>query len=178
MVRVSERYDVELLLAAQRRDVDAFAELYDRHARAVLKYAWGYLGDRANAEDMLQDTFTTAWEKRGSAGVPDESALPWLLSICRNHLRNFTRKRGRHKEHPLRDLLETVPAEPRGDELSWMAGELAKLSLLDQAVCQLVLVEGYSYKEAAEALDSTAGAVGKRLERARARLREAMIGND
>ena len=178
MVGVSERYDAELLLAAQRRDVDAFAELYDRHARAVLKYAWGYLGDRGTAEDILQDTFATAWERRGSAGKPDESALPWLLSICRNHLRNFTRKRGRHKEHPLRDLLDTVPAEPQGDELGWMAFELAKLSQLDQAICQLVLVEGYSYREAAEALNSTAGAVAKRLERARAQLREAMTKNE
>jgi RNA polymerase sigma factor (sigma-70 family) len=177
---LSERFDIELLLSARAKDVDSFAEIYDRHALAVLKFAWGYLGNRYAAEDILQDTFATAWEKRSRATIVDESLLPWLLTICRNHLRNHTRKIGRRREYPLRELLDIVPDKHSSgeDELAWMNGELAKLSVTDQLVCQLCLVDGLTYREAAEALDTTAGAVGKRLERARARLREGLVGND
>ena len=43
-------------------DVSAFAELYRRHSRAVLRYAWGKLGREDLSEEAMQDTFVVAWE--------------------------------------------------------------------------------------------------------------------
>jgi RNA polymerase sigma-70 factor (ECF subfamily) len=168
-------WDIDLLLSAQRGDMTAFSTLYRRHARAVLRYAWAALGDRTQAEDALQDTFTVAWAKRRGVTIVDESVLPWLLAVCRNHVRNQLRRRRRHAAA---ELTESMADPDHGmDELVAMRVELERLSPLDRRVCELCLGEGYSYREAAALLDTTETAVGKRLQRARVRLRTALTGD-
>lgn len=169
-------WDIDLLLRARRGDVTAFGALYRRHARAVLRYAWAALGDRGQAEDALQDTFTVAWAKRRGVTIVDESVLPWLLATCRNHVRNQLRRRRRHDAAELPEAV--ADREHRTEELVAMRVELERLSPLDRRVCELCLGEGYSYREAAALLDTTETAVGKRLQRARTRLRTALTADD
>ncbi|WIB65722.1 sigma-70 family RNA polymerase sigma factor [Curtobacterium sp. MCBD17_040] len=175
------RYDIELLLEAQHGDVAAFTTLYRRHARAVLRYAWAGLGDRSQAEDVLQETFTVMWRKRRQAAIVDESLLPWLLVVCRNHVRNQLRRRRRQTAHELDDQSATHhqnALHSDAEELVAMRVELGRLSDLDRRLCELCLGEGYTYREAAALLDTTETAVGKRLQRARARLRSALSGDE
>jgi RNA polymerase sigma factor (sigma-70 family) len=166
-----EPYDIELLVSAQDGDVAAFTQLYRRHARAVLRYAWAGLGTRTEAEDALQETFATAWARRRNATIIDESLLPWLLATCRNHVRNQIRRRRRHHAEELGD---TVVVQYDHDALLDLRHELRLLSDLDRRLCELCLVQGLSYREAALVLDTTETAVGKRLQRTRARLRLAL----
>ena len=170
-----EGFDIELLLAAQRGDLSAFTEVYRRHSRAVLRYAWGKLGDGHQAEEVTQDTFTVAWTKLGKASIVDESLLPWLLVICRNHVANQLRRT--QKQRARESSAEPAESPQAREDLAWMRLEVSKLSPLDQQLCQLCLVEGLSYREAAVLLDTSETAVGKRLQRARARLRTA-LGHD
>ena len=167
----TDESDAELVLASRAGDAAAFARLYRRHARAVLRYAWGRMGSGPAAEEMLQETFLTAWQKRDGARIVDESVLPWLLTICRNHALNEAR---RARKRVTLELPDVAAVEVPSDELAWMGVELAKLSPLDQTICRLCLVEGRSYEEAAEILTTTPAALGKRLQRARARLRISM----
>lgn len=176
MSEQAEPFDVDLLLAAQGGDVPAFSELYRRHGRAVLRYAWASLGNRHEAEDIMQDTFAVAWAKRRKASIVDESLLPWLLTICRNHTNNQLRKNRRQRSVEIPDTV-AAPAH-RLDDIAWMRIEFDKLSPLDQKLCQLCLVQGMSYREAAALLDTTETAVGKRLQRARTRLRTALGTDD
>jgi RNA polymerase sigma factor (sigma-70 family) len=176
-----EPLDDELWLAYREGDAAAFTALYRRHAPAVMRYAWSMLRDRSVAEDVLQETFGTVWHRRRSSRTVDESLLPWILVVCRNHSRNALRRAVKHRTVGL----EAVPEQASGDQsavpggpLGWIADELSRLSLADQQLCRLCLVEGYSYAEAARILDTTSAAVGKRLQRARARLAQATAAND
>ena len=167
-----DEFDIDLLLAAQRGDVSAFTKVYRRHSRAVLRYAWSRLNNEHHAEEATQDTFTVAWSKIGKASIVDESLLPWLLVICRNHVNNQLRRTQRQRA---RETTADVSISPRlGEDLAWMRLEVGKLSPLDQKLCQLCLVEGLTYKEAAALLDTSETAVGKRLQRARERLRTSL----
>lgn len=168
--------DFDIVLLRARDKNSAFAILYRRHGPAVLRYAWRLARTEAEALDLVQETFATLWVKRASARVVDESVLPWLLSVCRNHGLHAQRSRRRH---------ETVTFE--GSELAgaddsrlseWMADALAQLTPVDRTLCELCLIEGFTYKEAAHLLLLTETAVGKRLERARTKLRKLVLEHD
>lgn len=167
-----ERSDVALLDASKQGDVGSFASLYERHAGAILRYCWAKVGQQHAAEDLAQETFVVAWTKRSSATVVDQSLLPWLLTISRNHCRNHLRKHANRATLELRDSDGTVG--DTAEDAAWVRSELAKLSPTDQELCRLCLIEGQSYREAAQALSTTEAAVGKRLQRIRARLRAAL----
>jgi RNA polymerase sigma factor (sigma-70 family) len=168
--------DLELWLAYRDGDSAAFTALYRRHAGAVLRYAWSIVREQAAAEEVLQDTFLTVWDRRRASRTVDESLLPWILVICRNYSRNAVRRITKHRAVSL-DSVPEVPAVNR-PELEWIADELAKFSATDRQLCHLCLVEGYTYAEAARILDTTHTAVGKRLQRIRARLAEAATVNE
>lgn len=173
---LSETPDIDFLLACRDGDVDAFAALYEKHAPTVLRYAWSRVGDRSLAEDILQDTFTTAWAKRRSASIVDLSLLPWLLAICHNYIRNQIRRSARTRTIPL----ESRSEDPAGPDysLAWITDALDSLSPTDRRIVELCLIDGFSYRQVAEQLDSTPAAVGKRLQRARSRLQEALSPSD
>jgi RNA polymerase sigma-70 factor (ECF subfamily) len=166
--------DIDFVLASREGDLEAFAELYARHAGAVMRYAWSQLRDRNLAEDVLQETFATAWAKRRSASVVDHSLLPWLLAICRNHARNQIRRNERTKAVQLDEAIDLV-ATPA---LAWIDEALATLSAADRRICELCLIDGYSYRQAADIVESTPAAVAKRLQRSRARLRDYLETTD
>lgn len=164
-----DTFDVDLLLAFGGGDDRAFTALYRRHAAAVLRYAWALAENPQQAEDLVQEAFVTLWRKRATASVYDDSLLPWLLTVCKNHGRNVRRTELRHRHLPLETQADRA-APP--DEFRWILDDLDILSPNDRRLCELCLIEGYSYREAANQLDITAAAAGKRLERARGRLRK------
>jgi RNA polymerase sigma factor (sigma-70 family) len=172
----NEPLDLELWVEYCQGDRSAFTALYRRHAAAVIRYAWSIVHDRVAAEEVLQDTFLTAWDKRRASHIVDESFLPWLLVVCRNHARNAVRKAAKHGAVSIERVTVRVSDPP--DELAWIAVEIDRLSASDQLLCRLCLMEGYSYAEAARILDTTQAAVGKRLQRVRARLAQATGASD
>jgi RNA polymerase sigma-70 factor (ECF subfamily) len=94
------------------------------------------------------------------------------MVVCRNHINNSLRKVRRDSARQL-DEAALVAVAPV-NQLAWIEAEIRALSPADQAVCRLCLVEGVSYREAALLLGTTETAVGKRLQRARIRLRRAL----
>ena len=122
----------------------------------------------------MQKTFVTLWQKRAAAAIYDDSLLPWLLTVCKNHWRNLRRTEARHRNVSLA-MVEEQASTP--NELAWVRDDLDILSPNDRRLCELCLIEGYSYQEAAAELDITPPAAAKRLQRARARLRKAVLGN-
>lgn len=161
----------ELAVACQAGDVAAFSELYALHAPIVMRYAWSRLGDRSQAEDVLQETFTTAWLKVRTATVVENSLLPWVLAICANHLRNQSR---RNLKHLTVVIPEGTASTQVDDDLAAIREALASLSVLDRRVCELCLIDGFTYDEAAREVGSTTAAVRNRLHRARFHLRNSL----
>src|SRR5262245_55612277 len=85
---VGRASDAELLRAGT---ADGFEEVYDRHAAQVLAWSRARVGE--HAADLTAEVFARAWLGRNRFRHESEvSALPWLLGIARNVLRESMRK--------------------------------------------------------------------------------------
>jgi len=97
-----------LLAATAHGDGAAFEELYRLTSGRLLAILVRMVHNRAEAEELLQDTYTTAWCRAASFDGSRGSALTWLSTLARN--RAIDRLR-RHREHPLDEaLIGAIPA--------------------------------------------------------------------
>lgn len=175
---VAQESDTALTVRAARGDEHAFRALYRRHVVAVYRVAHAILGTQADAEDVTQETFVTAWRKLRELRLEGESLLPWLATICRyqaaNRMRMLRRERDRSAPLTDADAHDTVAVEDQiiGSDLARrIADEVERLSPIDREVFVLCVAEGYAYSAAAEHLGIAHGAVRNRLSRIRTRLR-------
>lgn len=170
--------DVELIARSIARDPRAFGDLFDRHSTAVFRFAYSLTHNTTEAQELVQETFVTAWKKLADIRLVGDSVLPWLIVTTRHHARNAQRSRAVHDTLPLEEhilhggtqLLQTERSADR-EELDWVFDAVRQLGETDRAIVQLCLYEGLTYKEAAKRLGLTPAAVGKRVERTRSRLR-------
>lgn len=170
--------DRELVERLRHDDKSALDLLFRQHARAVFAFSYSQTRNRADAEDILQDTFVTLWERRHVIVLHTESAVPWLLATARHKSLNLARKRTRHRHA---DLLDVDGATP--DDTTAAAAELAlTIEVVDQVIAQLpemdrlvfaLCVDGdQSYADAARDLGISHAALRGRISRLRARLRD------
>jgi RNA polymerase sigma factor (sigma-70 family) len=75
-------------------DTDAFALLFERHAKAIYNYCFRRVGDWAAAEDMVSIVFLEAWRRRDKE-LPPGKPVPWLYGIATNVVRNRRRSERR-----------------------------------------------------------------------------------
>lgn len=174
--------DADLLERVARGDQRAVSVVFDRHAAAVTRYAWALATSRADVEEIVQDTFVTMWRKAGEIALAEASLLPWLLVTCRYLALNAARRAAKHQADELdetrtdgadavRDHRDT---ESTRDDLRWVLAEIEALDPIDRRVCELCLIDGLPYAEAAEQLGLSVGAVKQRVSRSRTRLRKAV----
>ncbi len=170
--------DTALVAAILAGDLRAFDLLYARHVDRTYALVGRILGPGADAEDATQDAFIRAFralpEYRG-----DAQFSTFLYRIAVRTAIDHARRR---RDVPDTDLIETwvpstVPGADRGQwrhELEQVCALLAELPPARRAALLLVAVEGMSYAEAAELLDSTADAVKHQVMRIRAYLRRSL----
>lgn len=175
---ITTRSDRELLRQVADRDAQALTAVLDRHGPSVTRYAWALTARRMDVEEVVQDTFFTLW-RRAADIESDASLLPWLLVTCRNHARNVNRRNARHDGDEISDQLAAPdePSEAR-DRLRFVLAEIDALSEVDRRVCELCLVEGRPYAEAAEVVGLSVGAVKQRVFRTRTRLRKVVVDHE
>jgi len=86
--------DPELVLRVSRGDVPAYQELVRRHGAKLYDFARRLVRDRSEAEDVVQDTFLTLWQRAGDY-QPKARVTTWLHRIAHNHAIDRLRARGR-----------------------------------------------------------------------------------
>ncbi|MBP5987046.1 MAG: RNA polymerase sigma factor [Azonexus sp.] len=141
------------------------------------RYARAMLGDRAAADDLVQDTLERAWS-RFSQWRPGSDLRAWLFGIMHN-LRVDQLRRGSLTTHSLDEEAGDVPTRAtQSDRLEVMDIESALRQLPDdqREVLLCVALEEMSYAEVAAALGIPVGTVMSRLSRGRERLRQIMEG--
>lgn len=159
-------------------DPDSFHEIFERHATTVLAYARKRLGTTAG-EEILAQTFLTAFEHRARFDPTYESARPWLLGIATNIIRHHLRE---EREH-LRALakISPDPTTEGADDVSRLDAHRIKPQLIaalltlsdsDRDTFLLLALQELTYEETAAALGIPIGTVRSRIHRARSRLRE------
>ncbi|AMM21447.1 hypothetical protein AX769_16545 [Frondihabitans sp. PAMC 28766] len=154
-------------------DGRAFGRIFDRHAPRLRRHVSALVPTAADADDVVAITFATAWEKRAGVRFVDASILPWLLVTATNTAHNLTRAQRRYRaflarfpvDSPVPDTADTVADDA-------LSTSLARLSLRDQEVLVLCVVEGLSEREAAATLGVPPGTVKSRLSRAKSRLKQ------
>jgi RNA polymerase sigma-70 factor (ECF subfamily) len=172
--------DESLWEASARGEQQAFAELYERHARTIYNYLFRRLADWSEAEDLTAVVFLEAFRRRRDVVVVEGKLLPWLYGIATNVLRNRRRALWRHRRLVAR--LESQPRDAavpdvaaRAEAAAQMRAvleEIGKLPRAQQDVIALCVWSDLSYEEAAVALGVPTGTVRSRLARARAALVE------
>ena len=160
-------------------DPDAFGDLFDRHKDRVYGQALRLMRSSHDAEDVTALVFLEAWRRRENVRVVDGTILPWLLVTTNYVAKNSARSIRRHSAamaslptpSPSPDFAPEVDDRLDGyaREAAARAG-FARLSLKDQAVVTLCIIEEYTVAEAAAALGIPAGTVKSRLSRAKRRL--------
>jgi len=140
------------------------------------RYARALLGDRQEADDLVQDCLLRAL-RRQSQWREGDSPRKWLFAILHNLHVDGVRRRARRPSHvALDDAGEQVPHDPPGDPAAAMDVDKA-LRLLPEEQRQTVLLvglEGLSYAETADVLGVPIGTVMSRLARGRDRLRRQL----
>ncbi len=154
----------------------------DKHAilaelPRLRRYARAMVGDRAAADDLVQDTLERAWSQLAQwrAG---SSLRPWLLSIMHN-LRIDQLRRPGLSISPMDDADMEVPTRATQTdrlEVRDLDHALSRLPEEQRAVVLLVALEEMSYSEVASTLGIPTGTVMSRLARGRERLRQIMDG--
>jgi RNA polymerase sigma-70 factor (ECF subfamily) len=121
------------------------------------------------ADDVLAETFLTAWRRRGD--VPADDALPWLYAVAGNVVRN--RRRSERRRIALRmRMTESAPATEEPDPR--LREALARLKPIDREALLLTAWEDLPIERAARAAGCSRATFHVRLHRARGRLAHAL----
>lgn len=141
--------DGELLRQIAAGSSAGMRALVAKHSRTLIRYAWALVESPSDVDDVVQDTFVTAWRSADRIGTSGESALPWLLVTCRNHAANLARLRSRKRTYPITDEPVWDDQQDARDRLRWVLDEIERLPALDRRVCELCLVQDRPYDEVA-----------------------------
>jgi RNA polymerase sigma factor (sigma-70 family) len=160
-----------------------FSELIRDHHRPLLAYARVLANQPERAAELVQDAFVAAWQTIGRFDVTRDFGS-WLRGIVRNKWREDCRKR--HREIPLGDpelarLEEAVRTWSARDGEAGLLDRLAECrAKLPETLSEAVRAyyeEGRDGEDAAASLGVASSAFRKRLERARAALRQCLETN-
>ena len=87
--------DTLLVQQMAHGDERALGELYDRHGRVMYTLAYAIVGERADAEEVVVDTFGQAWRGATQFDPGRGSVGAWLSTIARTRALDLVRARGR-----------------------------------------------------------------------------------
>lgn len=173
--------DRDLTQRARRGDADAFGELVTRHQTGVFNVCYRILHERADAEDMTQETFLRSHERLNTFD-DDRPFGPWIrrvaANVCLNHLESRRVTATLDEE---RDADETLRPEPQTEvreRIEQIRGALASLPPHYRVVVELRHYQELSYDEIAAELNIPLSDVKSHLFRARKILAEKLHAFD
>ncbi|TCO44300.1 RNA polymerase sigma-70 factor (ECF subfamily) [Kribbella antiqua] len=155
--------------------------LYAEHGRSLLAYATRLTGDRAAAEDVVQETLVRAWKHADDLTEGKGSVRGWLLTVTRNIVTDRARARA-VRPAEVADVEDRPPVE--SDHSEAVVNTMVVLAALDKVSPEHreVLVElyyrGRSVNEAAKELGVPPGTVKSRSYYALRALRAVMAGTE
>jgi RNA polymerase sigma-70 factor (ECF subfamily) len=174
--------DDSLLLRDLRshRGEDAARALYRTYSGELFGFALSRLGDRGQAEEVVQDVFTRVWRHAGKYDRGRGSVRTWLYGITRNAIVDLERHRSRRPPVASRDAEEEEEAGARDEPieralLRWQVqSALERLTPEHREVVRLAHLGGLSVQEIADLTGLPAGTVKSRTYYALQNLRLAL----
>ncbi len=184
MAENQETPESELLVRSQKKDLDVFGELVERYSGTVYNVVARMVGDQADVDDLVQETFVAAF--KALAGFRADSRFStWLYRIAVNKSKDWLRSQSRKSER----LVAGTQHESEADPLSQVPDHHTPESFLetkelgdqlDQAILALpelyreafILkhVEGLDYEEMSSILNVNRDTLKMRVYKARTQL--------
>ena len=151
------------------------------YADLVLRVCYTYLRSTADAEDVCQDTLAKLLLREDPFHDPGHERA-WVVRVAANACRNLLRDRGAHPAVGLDDVPEPAAAQTPGEDALRRRDErvldaVMALPLPQREAVYLHYYEGYPTREVARIVGATDAAVRQRLSRARASLRDDLLGD-
>jgi RNA polymerase sigma-70 factor (ECF subfamily) len=177
--------DQAALARMARGDHDGLAELYDRHARPIYSLALRILQDPSDAEDVVQEVFSQAWQQAGRYDPARGAVAAWLLMVGRSRAIDRLRARRARPENLMdeRAVLNVVDLGQTQDQQILSAEQIARvraaldeLPVLQRVAIELAYYEGLTHAEIAARLEQPLGTVKTRIRLALLKLRDGLAG--
>ena len=173
--------DSELMRQVRVGRTAALATLFERHHARLYRYCQRMTGNRAAAEDLVQDVFMKMLKYKATF-KDDSEFVPWMFGIARNACLGHLRRSANDGIPVHSALADAVAVESIADDgPDHVQCELVRRALLElpaerREVLVLSRYEFKTYDEIALALDCSVGAVKVRVHRAIKQLREIYLG--
>lgn len=173
----SSEEDAQLAAIFIAGEQGALRLMYDRYGPLLYRIALSTLGSTPDAEDVLQETFVSAWRGR-STFDPDAGSLPaWLVGIVRRRAIDQLRSGGRQRRAWQAVVLEFTPEEVPSNmdsvvERTLVSDELSRLPQTQRRVLEMAFYDGLTHTQISAATGLPVGTVKSHVRRGLLRLRQ------
>ncbi|MGV8953084.1 MAG: sigma-70 family RNA polymerase sigma factor [Cypionkella sp.] len=170
----------DLLMRVAAQDRAAFRQIYSDASAKLMGVLLRILGNRAEAEDAMQEVFTRVWLRAGRFDAAKGRGMTWMIALARNHA--IDRIRARRESQGGDDEMELVadPA-PRAETRLIATGELRRINHcfdeleVDRAqALRGAYISGLTYQELSAQFDVPLNTMRTWLRRSLQRLKECM----
>lgn len=167
----------ELVAACQRGDRQAFRTLFEAHQAPMFRLAYRFVRNADEAADLTQDIFLRVFERIGTFRC--ECAFStWLYrlatNVCLNHIRRPRESTSYAQMEPRAARDDPAKEAVLGEMTEQVVTAVDLLPDSLRAAFILVVMEDFTYREAADALTVSVEAVRMRVSRARRELRTTL----
>jgi RNA polymerase sigma-70 factor (ECF subfamily) len=176
--------DSELVILVREKDLERYAEIIERYQGKLFAYLYRLIGNKEEAEDLLQDVFIKAYKNLHSFDA-ERKFSSWIYRIAHNEAVNHIKRKYLKKFISLEDIsstkdkLEASSSEGGADDL-WERKEAIKevgdaVNRLPLKYRQVLLLRYFSdkaYEEIGEILEKPVNTVGTLINRAKKKLAE------
>jgi RNA polymerase sigma-70 factor (ECF subfamily) len=176
-VNLPEQKQIEALVAG---DITAFEMIFKTYYQPLCNYAYTFLQDKEEAEEIVQGTFLSVWEKRGSLSIRN-ALRPYLYAMVRNACLNVIKHEKIKQKHAVEEIAlanishESVAQAVAAAELeSKIHHAMEKLPEQCRLVFKLSRFEELKYAEIAEQLNISVKTVENHIGKALKIMREQL----
>jgi RNA polymerase sigma-70 factor (ECF subfamily) len=178
--------DEEVIRKFQQGDLVAFDVVVARYKEQLINFVYTFVGDKSDAEDIVQDTFVKIYRfKQSYKNIARFST--WIYTVAGNMAKSELRKRKRQQLYPISSLsngekeFEAVETRIQADDMtdSTVKKDLIKKAIQTlpehyQDVIRMREIDNLSYEEIAEQTRLPIGTIRSRINRARIRLQNKL----
>jgi RNA polymerase sigma-70 factor, ECF subfamily len=161
---------------------DAFGALYRGTANRLFGICLRVLVERSEAEDALQEVFTTVWRKAAQFDATKASAVTWLAMIARNkaidRLRSLPARQARASVELAEDLEDPGASPPQqaqaATDRARLENCLERLEPRRRSLIRAAFFDGLTYEELATKIETPLGTIKSWIRRGLMQLRECL----
>jgi RNA polymerase sigma-70 factor (ECF subfamily) len=154
---------------------EAFAKIYDLYAPAIYGVILKICRSEVLAQEVLQDTFLTVWDKSQLYNEEKASFYTWVYRIARNKSLNAIRNSEKYVIQNEKEGVYTTEEEVHDDQFIKIKGSLNDLQPHHKQAIELVYFRGYTHREAYQEMNVPLGTFKSYIRQALKQLKENYV---